>query len=1095
MRSLMGGSAATLATMILVLTAASGAVSQAVSAPLTAARHGVATLAVTALEVDHQVRPLGVDQARPVLGWQLTPSAHLRPSSGIPLARQTAYEVQVSNGRGGPASVWDTGRVQSVHSVEVPYGGPALASRTRYYWRVRVWDGSGTASAWSAASWFETAFVRAGEFQGTWIGAHQALPTLALGDADWIWYPEGNPADSAPAGGRFFRRSFDLPTNAQVSSAQLQMTADDKFILYVNGTKVVSSPDIANSWSTATIVDIASYLRPGTNVLAVQATNTFQGPAGLLGSLHIDGSTAPLEIVTDSGWKAANSEGDGWQQPGYDDSSWPAALVAAHYGGGPWGTSVAAPPPPEPLLRDQFTATKPIASARAYVAGLGYNKFFMNGKRIGDHELDPGFTVYSKTVLYSTYDVTDALHVGANAVGVSLGRGFYSMTNPNEWQASSWWSEPKVKLELDITYRDGTHQQVLSGPGWTVADGPTRSESLWFGETYDARLEQPGWDRPGFDDSTWRPAVTVTAPTGTLQAQDFPPEKVTGRLAPASVTSPLAGTRVYDYGSPTAGWVGIDVQGPAGATVTVTYGEKLRTDGTVDNTGAYGMALQTYNYTLKGDGVEHYQPSYSYAGFQYAQVVVSSGVTLRSVEGVRVHTAVTATGGFTSSSDLLNRYQNAEANTILNNLHSIPTDTPMYEKRPYTADGFLYADAAIDNFDMENFYQSWMRSHRDDQNADGSIGPTVPTTEGGKQVKDPVWSASFVLGNWDLYWYYGDTQAVAANYAGMKAWLTYYERDIAATGGIYTGFSYGDWLSPEGANAPEGTRLVGTAYIYLTATRLATMARALGHDADAQQFTKFAAQVKTTFNATFFDSASGIYYDDRSAGYRQTSNLLPLAFGLVPADERRTVVDHLVADIRSRGNHLDTGALGTKVLLPVLTDSGQGDLAYLVATNPTYPGWGYWFQSLGATTMWEEWNANSRSHDHAFMGTVDDWLYQDVAGITPAAAGYTEVKIQPHVVGSLTHASAHVQSPLGEIRSSWTKTQGKFELRVTVPVGSTAEVFVPVGPGQTVHPPAGVLLRGIADGYARFMVGGGSYVFSAAAHTAPTGHHEPSQVP
>ena len=203
---------------------------------------------------------------------------------------------------------------------------------------------------------------------------------------------------------------------------------------------------------------------------------------------------------------------------------------------------------------------------------------------------------------------------------------------------------------------------------------------------------------------------------------------------------------------------------------------------------------------------------------------------------MRVHTAVSSTGDFTSSSELLNRYQDAQADTILNNLHSIPTDTPMYEKRPYTADGFLYADSAIANFDMQNFYAGWMRSHRDDQNDDGSIGPTVPTTESGKQVKDPIWSASFILGAWDLYWYYGDTNTLAENYDGMKAWLEHYEHDIAGTGGIYTGFSYGDWLSPEGANAPEGTRLSGTAYIYLTATRLATMAKAIGHDADARHF-------------------------------------------------------------------------------------------------------------------------------------------------------------------------------------------------------------------------------------------------------------------
>ncbi|MGW5056017.1 family 78 glycoside hydrolase catalytic domain [Streptomyces sp. NPDC004096] len=1035
---------------------------------------GGSGLAVSGLEVEHQARPLGVDVPRPRLSWQVTSENGAAHRTAV---EQVAYEVEVSTSQGGRGQVWDSGRVRSSRSFDVAYDGPALVSRASYYWRVRVWDRSGKASPWSGEARFETSFVNPGDFHGAWIGAHEKAPALRLDDAKWIWYPEGNPADSAPAGTRYMRRSFDLPDKAQISAAELQLTADDRFTLYVNGTAVARSPLVADSWRTASIIDIAPYLHTGTNVLAVEATNTNQGPAGVLGSLRLQGAGSPMDLVTDSGWKASDSGHEGWEQPGYDDAAWPNALAAAGYGAGPWGRSVSAPPPPETLLRDEFTAAKPIASARAHIAGLGYNKLYLNGRRIGDRELEPGFTVYDKTVLYSTYDVTDALRTGGNAIGVSLGRGFYAMTDPDEWKASSWWGEPKLKLELDITYTDGTHRQVVSDDGWKVSDGPTTTQSLWFGETYDARVEQPGWERPGFDDSTWRTALTVDGHKGTLRSESFPPIKVTDRLKAGHTTTPADGTHVYDYGTPTAGWARIGVQGPAGATVTVTYGEKLRADGTVDNTGAFGMALQTYSYTLKGDGVEHYQPSYSYAGFRYAQVVVPKGVTLRSVDGMRVHTAVASTGDFTSSSDLLNRYQDAQADTILNNLHSIPTDTPMYEKRPYTADGFLYADSAIANFDMQNFYEGWMRSHRDDQNDDGSIGPTVPTTESGKQVKDPIWSASFILGTWDLYWYYGDTKAVADNYHGMKAWLAHYERDIAGTGGIYTGFSYGDWLSPEGANAPEGTRLSGTAYICLTATRLATMAKALGHDADARHFDAFAAQVKDTFNATFYDRDKEAYYDAEAAGYRQTANLLPLSFGMVPKEHRQAVIDNLVQDIHAHGDHLDTGALGTKVLLPVLTDAGHADLAYTVATNPTYPGWGYWFEGLGATTMWEEWNANSRSHDHAFMGTVDDWLYQDVAGIEPAAPGYTKVTIRPHLVGDLTHASAHVQSPLGRIASSWTRSKGQFTLRVDVPVGSTADVLVPVSGRQQAHAPAAATAGAHADGYARFTVGPGSHLF------------------
>ncbi|RSM46960.1 hydrolase [Amycolatopsis balhimycina DSM 5908] len=1023
------------------------------------------------LQVEHQADPLGVDVARPRLGWVLNAKGS---------TRQSAYRIAVSTERTGPANVWDSGEVRSSQSFDVTYAGPALRARTRYFWRVQVWDATQRASRWSEPAWFETAFLAPGQFQGDWIGAPTPSTPPSFDGASWIWYPGGNPADSAPAGTRYFRRTFELPAGEQLTAARLDLTADDSFTVYLNGQQVAVSPPVADSWRTATVVDVSAALRPGRNVIAAQATNATPGPAGFLGKLRVEGAGDPFDLVTDGAWKSADTAPAGWQQPGFDDTAWPQALVAAPYGAGPWGSSVTTPPPPEPLLRKEFTAEKPIRSARAYIAGLGYYQLYLNGGRIGDHELDPAFTVYDKTALYATYDVTDALRAGRNAVGVSLGRGYYAMTNPDEWVASPWHSEPKLKLELDITYQDGSTQQVTSGSGWKVADGPTRTESLWFGETYDARLEQPGWTRPGFADTGWRQAVAVSAPAGTLRAEAFPPIKVTGKLPVTGVTTPSDGVRVYDVGTTTAGWARVAVRGPVGAQVKITYGEKLRPDGTADNTGGFGMQLQSYTYILKGDGLETYRPSYSYAGFRYVQIAAPPGVTVESVTPERVHTAVATTGGFTSSSPLLNRYDDAEANTILNNLHSVPTDTPMYEKRPYTADAQLSADSAIAHFDMRNFYENWMRAHRDDQNPDGTIGQTVPATVGGKKVTDPVWSASFVLINWDLYWYYGDTRPLADNYGAMKAWLGHYEQDIAKTGNIYAGFSYGDWLAPGAAYPPEGTRLAGTAYLHQTATTMARIARALGHDNDAEHFETLAATIANALNATFFDKASGAYYDDRSAGYRQTSNLLPLSLGIVPAADRPAVVAHLVDDVKTRGVHLNTGALGTKLILPALTDAGYGDLAYQVATNPTYPGWGYWFTALGATTMWEEWPATSRSHDHAFLGTVDDWLYQRVAGIQPAAPGYTAVKIRPYPVGDLTNASAHVESPLGQVSSAWTRERGRFTLRAGVPVGATAEVFVPARDGRAVQAPPDARFEGMRDGYAAFRVGAGDHVFRSA---------------
>lgn len=1048
-----------------------------------------AALRVTGLTVEHLADPLGIDTPHPALGWLLTSS---RPGEA-----QSAFQIRVTTASHGGAVLWDSGRRTGSQSFDIAYAGASLNSRTRYYWRVRVWDSRGKASAWSDSATFETSFLDPADFGGSWIGSPTRPPVAALTGSDWIWYPEGKPADSAPAGTRFFRRAVDVASGSTITSAQIQMTADDKFALYVNGTLALRCPDAQNTWSIEQVTDVAALLHPGTNVLAVEATNSLPGPAGLLGQLHVrTAAGGVLDVVTDNTWMSADAQQTGWQSPTFDDSEWRPAIVGATYGSAPWFTGVSAPPPPEPLLRNSFHVKKHVATARAYISGLGYYKLYLNGSRVGDHELDPGFTEYDKTALYATYDVTESLRAGENAVGVSLGRGYFGQLQPDEWVSSPWHDEPKLKFELDVTYTDGTTQKVTTGTDWLTADGPTVSQSVWFGEDYDARLEQLGWNAAGFDDASWRAAVEVTAPGGRLRSQLFPAITVTDELPQRGVAQPAPGVSVHDFGAPTAGWANVQVRGPRGATVKVVYGEKLRDDGTVDNDDVF-FTIQNYTYTLKGGGLESFQPSYSYAGFRYVQVSVPEGVTLTGITGMRVHTAVARTGDFRSSSTLLNAYQTAQGNTILNNLHSVPTDTPMYEKRPYTADAFLSADSAIAMFDMQNFYENWMRTHRDDQSQDGTFGNTVPGTVGSKATTDPVWSSSYVRINWDLYWYYGDTRALADNYSGLARWMDHYEQNIAGTGGIYTGFSYGDWLSPAGAQAPEGTRLTATAYLYQGAKTMSKIATALGQAGDAAHYSRLAATIAGSFNATFYNAAAGAYFDDPAAGYRQTSNILPLTFGMVPEDRRALVFRNLVKDVQTRGNHLNTGAIGTKELLPLLTENGQADLAYSVATNPTYPGWGYWFQSLGATTMWEEWGPQSRSHDHAFLGTVVDWLYQDVAGIRPAAPGYRVIKIQPYPTDALTHAEAHVQSPFGQIRSSWRQDPDSFTLTATVPVGAEADIYVPVRNDQRVSATAHLTASGTASttgpvaphavvgGYARFSVGAGTYTFTASTPAPP----------
>jgi len=606
-------------------------------------------------------------------------------------------------------------------------------------------------------------------------------------------------------------------------------------------------------------------------------------------------------------------------------------------------------------------------------------------------------------------------------------------------------------LELDIHFTDGSTQRVVSDSSWKAADGPTTRDSVWLGEVYDARLEQPGWNTAAFDDSGWDAAVLAVPPAGALRAQMLPPITVTATTKPQTVLTPKDGVLVYDFGSPTAGWAKVMLQGAAGTQVTLSYGEKLLADGTVQHTGGVAVPddlLQVDTYTLRGGGPESWEPSYSYKGYRYVQIEASPALPeIVEVVAQSVHTSVTSVGDFDSSSDLFNRMHDGMRRTILSNLHSIPTDTPMYEKSGWTADGHLYADAAIRNFDMQNFYENWMNDFRDAQGANGTLGVIIPTPASrtlGFTANDPVWSGAFILINWDLWTYYGDEQELARNYEPMKAYLDRVATTIEPTGYIWRLFSFGDWVAPGGSFAPEGSSLTATAFVYEEARTLADIARALGHDDDGQHYDALADRVAQAFNAAFFDAAADTYYDKRAAGYRQTSNLLPLSLGLVPAGREQAVLDNLVHDVvETHDKHLNTGAIGTQRLLPLLTDNGYGNVAWDVATNPTYPGWGYWYETLGATTMWEYWEETSRSRQHAFLGTIDDWFFTRLAGIEPTAPAFRTIRIKPHPIGDLESASAHQTTPLGQVSSSWWRTGSQFALDVVVPPGATAEVGLP----------------------------------------------------
>ncbi|MFD6988936.1 family 78 glycoside hydrolase catalytic domain [Streptomyces sp. NPDC059943] len=1039
-------------------------------------------LRVVAPKVEYAEHVLGTDNPTPLLSWELTADGHG--------ARQSAYQIRAATDphdlAKGRELLWDTGRVTSGRAVAVPYAGPALPPRTRCHWQVRVWDGDGDVSRWSTAGWWETALGDE-KWGARWIGADAAAAPPGFDGASWIW-SEGATTGDAPAGPAWFRAALDLPAGAGVARATVVATADDDFTLHLDGAQVLHAPQQQDGWRTGRTADVTEAVKAAGQrvVLAAVATNrggASVNPGGFVVRLVVettDGQTR--ELVTSGDWLTVKSEQQGWQRPDFDDSGWTAATVLAPYGEGPWGdgVSVSLPEAPAPLLRREFAVRKPVTRARLYISGLAYYVAELNGRPVGEQVLDPAFTDYDETVMYAVHDVTSLLRRGDNAIGVTLGRGFYGMTTPNvwNWHRPPWHGEPRLLCRLEAEHPDGSRTTVVSDTDWRMTEGPTLTNSLYAGETYDARLAPTGWTRPGFDDGAWRAPGAQQAPKGALRAQPHDPIEIIDTITPTGISELRPGVYVVDMGRTTAGWTRLTVKAPAGTTISLTHGEKLKDDGSVHaETGHVPGRFQRDEYICAGGAKpEVWEPSFSYKGFRYVQI---EGLPARpdpaDVLGRTVHTKVEEVSAFSCSEPFYETLDKAMRRTLLNNLHGIPTDTPMYEKNGWTGDAQLGAPTLAYGFGVHRFLAKWLDDLKDSQNADGQLPVIVPS--GGWGYGDlgpsPEWTTVYPFLVREMYRVYGDDRVARQHWPVLTRYLDW-ELDRLVDGLAIT--ALGDYLPPGyGGNPPEDTRLTATAYLHRALVGTAEMGELLGHDAVAGRYRTAAAGLKDALNAEFLNDA-GHYSTAKDPDYRQTSNAIPLAFGLVPAGARASVVDSLVADIKERGNHLNTGALGTSVLLRVLSAHGHPDIAHAIATRRTYPSWGYWFDN-GADTMWEMWQLDSRSRDHYFQGTVAQWLYENVAGLRPGDDGYRTFTVRPDARTGVSWARTSIRTVRGPASAAWSKVGRDLRLTVKVPVGSSAEIHVPADRKDKVTAPKGATYVRTEPGFQVYRADHGSWDF------------------
>ena len=1057
-----------------------------------------ALLTISHLRCENVANPLGVEELRPRLSWRLA-----SPARG---ARQAAYQILVAStpqllaqNRG---DVWDSGRVASDDTTSIAYAGKPLASNTRYFWKVRAWNAGGQISA-SAPAFWHTGLLQKSDWRGQWIGyeaprdASQENPAPTLEGASWVWFPEavGDPISSAPVGTRWFRRAVTIPEGREMSSAMLRVAADNAAILYVNGQEVGRSQD---SWKSRRSFDVKALLRPGANVIALAVTNASDtgdnvpNPAGLAAQLSVRFNKGePLSVVTDATWKTTDQEVANFQAVAFDDAAWKPAQVLAAVGQGPWGAVANGSlitASPAPYLRRAFSLQGKVKRATAFICGLGYYEMSLNGRKVGDHMLDPGWTTYDKRSLYVAHDVTKYLQAGQNAIGVTLGTGHFDDHVLSVWDfdRASWRARPKMLLEMRVEFEDGRTQSIVSDGSWKAAASPIRFDSISGGEHYDARHEMPGWDTPAFNDSRWVKAQVVAPVQGVLAAQIAPPVKVTQVLAPVKVSQPKPGVWIFDMGQNFAGVPQLRINGRAGAQVSMRCAEKLYPDGTLDQSNIDQFVkrrdpeqrFQFDIYTLKGRGREIWNPRFTYHGYQYVEVTGFPGrPTLDNLRGLVMHSAFDRAGEFACSDPLQNATQRNALWSYRSNWHGIPTDCPQREKNGWTGDAHLAAEMGLYNFDATANYEKWLDDIADVQRPNGELPGIVPTSGWGYGI-GPSWDAAYPHIVWYLYQYRDDTRVIERHYDRLAQYLNYLS--TRAENGIVS-YGLGDWL-PAKTQTPND--VTSTGYYFADARLMAQMARLLGKTEDEKKYLELAASIKAAFNAKFVDAKTG-----RVANGSITAQSTALFQGLAEEKDRAAILAALLAEVEKQNHHMDVGILGAKYVLNVLADNGRVDVAWRILQTRSMPSYGYWIER-GATTMWERWTDvgnKDDSRNHVMFGDVSAWYYKYLAGIQMAAPGFKSIILKPHLVAGLTSARATHDSTRGRIASSWAIRSGVLNWSVTVPANTRATVFVPVSSqdaaaitegGQPIARARGVKPLRQEDGAQVFEVEPGSYNFA-----------------
>lgn len=717
---------------------------------------------------------------------------------------------------------------------------------------------------------------------------------------------------------------------------------------------------------------------------------------------------------------------------------------------------------PSPLFRKEFRTAKKIQAATAFITAHGLYEACINGKRVGDSYLTPGWTSYNKRLQYQVYDVTNLLTQGNNAVGVTLGSGWYRGYLAWSNNKNSYGKDIALLFQLEITYTDGTTESIISDGSWKSSTGGIVSSEIYHGETIDARKEKNGWCLPGYNDANWSSVAVKDHNKAVLIATENEPIKKHEIFAPVKIITTPKGEKVIDFGQNLVGWVVVKANGTAGDSINILHAEVLDKNGNfyIDNLRA---AKAQATYILKGGDEETFEPHFTFYGFRYIKLDDYPGeIKPENFTAVALYSAMPATGTFTSSNPMINQLQHNIQWGQNGNFLDVPTDCPQRDERlGWTGDAQVFANTAAFNRNVNSFFSKWLKDITADQQPNGSVPWVIPNVLGPNNGGSAGWADAATIIPWNIYLAYGDKKILENQYNSMKAWVGYMTQN--STNDLWNkGFHFGDWLfyrpfdDNDGRSAVTDKYLIAQCFYAQSTQLLINAANVLGKTADAVQYKALLQKIKDAFVKEY------VTPNGRLVSSTQTAYVLALNFDMLPETNRPYAVQQLVDNIKSYNYHLTTGFLGTPYLCQVLSRFGQDSVAYKLLMQTTYPSWLYPVK-MGATTIWERWDGmkpdstfqvpSMNSFNHYAYGAIGEWMYRNIAGINidEAAPGYKKIIIKPRPGGGLTNASATLQTYYGNVSSGWKlQTDGSLVLDVEIPANTTAKIFLPDGKVEEV---------------------------------------------